>query len=1210
MAQTVFVLLAIVLSVLPVSNALAAPFAYITNYQSATVSVIDTSSNSVAKTIPVGSGPVGVAVNPAGTLVYVTNSGSFNASCYYPYTGCGYTGGTVTVIDASTNSVVTTIAGVGHGPYAAAVNPAGTRLYVTNYGTTGSAPSTVSVIDTSANTVIAAVPVGNAPSGVVVSPDGTRVYVSNNQSQSISVIDATNNSVVKTISAGLASFPLTVALNPAGTRLYVSHYLYNNVVSVIDTATNSVINTIPVAGGTIGMAINPAGTRLYAAHTYYYATDQVSVVDLTQDRWVATVTVGGWPHGIAVNPSGTHIYVANAQSNSVSVIDADTNRVVTTVGVGGYPIAHGQFIGPGEPSCVEPRSGLVSWWSGDGNADDIRDSNEGTLQNGATFAPGKVGQAFNFDGVNDEVRVPYAANLNPTQALTLGAWVNASSLTNAANGGYLGIVSMSEGQRAYTLGFTGTGGNHVGTAGNVHLEGYGLGSAWRTSAAVISPGQWYHIAGVIEPSTNRFEIYVNGVLQTPVNSRGAPQLFSVSNVPFRIGSSDPGRWQYNFAGLIDEVEIYNRALSASEIQAIFLAGSAGKCKASTDTTPPTTTDNAPSAWQQSDFTVTLVCADNEGGSGCKETKYRVDGGVWQTGAAIPISTEGDHLIEYYSVDKAGNQESAKDIHAKLDKTPPTIGTTQTPAPNGLGWNNSPVTVTFTASDSTSDVATVSSPITVTAEGVEQLIGTATDQAGNSATLSVTVSIDRSPPTLNFGAPTPPANAAGWHNTDVSIPFTATDSLSGIAPTSAVSPLVLTAEGMAVTGSVTMTDKAGNSATFTSAAVKIDKAPPAIGAVSSITAEATSAAGAVVTYALPTATDAIDPAPVVTASPASGSPFPLGTTTVTVTARDAAGNSGTETFTVTVRDTIAPSVTVPGAIRTAATGPAGAAVSFSVTATDAVGVASGPTCAPASGSTFPIGTTSVACTAGDAAGNTGAATFSVTVYDPTPPAITPSVTGTLGSNGWYVSNVGVSWALSDPESAITSKVGCDPISLTAETPGTTVTCSATSAGGTALQSVTIKIDRTLPTVTYAGNAGTYTIDQTVAISCTAADALSGVASTTCAHINGPAYTFPLGTRTFSASATDQAGNIGHGSTSFTVVVTYESLHSLTRQFVGQRGILNSLEAKLNAAEAAAARGNAQAKAGALGAFINEVQAQTGKAISAQNAAILIALARAL
>ena len=148
------------------------------------------------------------------------------------------------------------------------------------------------------------------------------------------------------------------------------------------------------------------------------------------------------------------------------------------------------------------------------------------------------------------------------------------------------------------------------------------------------------------------------------------------------------------------------------------------------------------------------------------------------------------------------------------------------------------------------------------------------------------------------------------------------------------------------------------------------------------------------------------------------------------------------------------------------------------------------------------------------------------------------------------------------------------------------------------------------VTYSGNAGTYTVDQSVAITCAAADALSGVASDTCANINGPAYTFTLGTNSFSASATDLAGNTGNGSTSFTVQVTAAGLGDLVMQFVTKAGVANSMISKLNAAAAAEARGNAQAKAGAIGAFINELQAQAGKALTAAQAAMLIALAQAL
>jgi hypothetical protein len=75
------------------------------------------------------------------------------------------------------------------------------------------------------------------------------------------------------------------------------------------------------------------------------------------------------------------------------------------------------------PVCDPIPAGLVSWWSGDGTANDIQNLNNGTLQNGATFASGKVGQAFSFDGVDDNVVVPDAPSLNPVNAVTLDAWV-------------------------------------------------------------------------------------------------------------------------------------------------------------------------------------------------------------------------------------------------------------------------------------------------------------------------------------------------------------------------------------------------------------------------------------------------------------------------------------------------------------------------------------------------------------------------------------------------------------------------------------------------------------------------------------------------------------------------------------------------------------------------------------------------------------------
>ena len=89
-------------------------------------------------------------------------------------------------------------------------------------------------------------------------------------------------------------------------------------------------------------------------------------------------------------------------------------------------------VGPVRPaaggqSCITPPSGLVAWWPGDNNTLDYQGDNNGTLQNGATFAPGMVGQAFSFDGVDDQIFVPHNANQNTASQITIDAWVNPSS---------------------------------------------------------------------------------------------------------------------------------------------------------------------------------------------------------------------------------------------------------------------------------------------------------------------------------------------------------------------------------------------------------------------------------------------------------------------------------------------------------------------------------------------------------------------------------------------------------------------------------------------------------------------------------------------------------------------------------------------------------------------------------------------------------------
>jgi hypothetical protein len=153
-------------------------------------------------------------------------------------------------------------------------------------------------------------------------------------------------------------------------------------------------------------------------------------------------------------------------------------------------------------------------------------------------------------------------------------------------------------------------------------------------------------------------------------------------------------------------------------------------------------------------------------------------------------------------------------------------------------------------------------------------------------------------------------------------------------------------------------------------------PPTLSLPPDQTAEATGPGGAIVTYTA-TATDAQDGPLTPTCSPASGALFSLGVTQVNCSVTDSSGLTASDSFTVTVADTTPPSLKLPSDITAQATGPAGAAISYTATATDLVDGSVPVSCTPASGSSFPIGTTTVNCSATDAHGNTATGSFKVT-----------------------------------------------------------------------------------------------------------------------------------------------------------------------------------------------------------------------------------------
>ncbi|MBX9928134.1 MAG: DUF642 domain-containing protein [Gemmatimonadaceae bacterium] len=230
---------------------------------------------------------------------------------------------------------------------------------------------------------------------------------------------------------------------------------------------------------------------------------------------------------------------------------------------------------------------------------------------------------------------------------------------------------------------------------------------------------------------------------------------------------------------------------------------------------------------------------------------------------------------------------------------------------------------------------------------------------------------------------------------------------------------------------------------------------------------------------------------------------------------------------------------------------------------------------------------------------GTSSSSVTVRrDATAPTIAPSVIGTMGSGGWYTSSVNVSWAVTDATSGIASAAGCDASTLSSDNAGVTYTCTATDhAGQSSTRSVTVKRDATGPAIAFVGNAGSYTVDQTVAITCAASDAMSGLATSTCPNVSGDAYSFAAGPNTINASASDRAGNASAATATFTIAVTDGSLCALVERFVTSKGVANSFCVKL--------------RVKSYDAFRNELSAQGGKKfLSSAHAAILLRLVNLL
>jgi uncharacterized repeat protein (TIGR03803 family) len=673
-------------------------------------------------------------------------------------------------------------------------------------------------------------------------------------------------------------------------------------------------------------------------------------------------------------------------------------------------------------SCVTPPSGMVSWWSGDGNANDLQGGNNGILQNSASAtAVGRVGQAFSFNGVNDYVTVANHATLNGLSSATIDAWIKLNTV-----GGRQAIVSKVPVGEYYLL----------INNGRLSFENNNVGSGAFTGATQLSPNVWYHVAVSYDGANTR--LYVNG-LEDGVR---AGAWSSANSQPLSIGQRGDNSDFLN--GFIDEVEIFNRALPVTEIQNIYSAGGFGKCKPVVANSAPgqcsaVVNYNAPS-FSDNCTTGSMNCSPASGTTFLK--------GVTSVSCTV-LDAAGNSFANAFVV-------KVNDAEAPMISCPsPVVVSTDSGQCSAI-VNYTPPTPT----DNCTTVNTVCAPAPGYAfpKGVTDVTCTATDGMGNttSCTFAVTVNDTQAP---SITCPTPITHGTDPNVCTAVVTFapTLTDNCALGANPIVCSPASgSTFQKGVTTVSCTATDTSNNTSNCTFTVTVNDTQAPSITCPSPITQPATTGqCSKVVTYSNATATDNCPNVGTPSCLPASGATFQKGVTTVTCTATDASNNPASCTFTVTITDTQPPTITAPANV-TKATDPnqCAAAVSYPApVVSDNCPGTGAPTCSPASGSAFPKGTTTVACLLKDSSNNMSMCSFTVTVNDTQPPVFPNGCAAVITKSAQatcpFTTSLMVSYTTpiaTDNCGAVPTVVCTPPSGSTFPLGTTTVACMATDSSG--------------------------------------------------------------------------------------------------------------------------------------------------------------------
>ncbi len=542
-------------------------------------------------------------------------------------------------------------------------------------------------------------------------------------------------------------------------------------------------------------------------------------------------------------------------------------------------------------ACLPPPGGLISWWRGEDNALDEQGDNDGIASGALTYAIGRVGRAFRFDGATSSIRVQRPVEND----FTLAAWIKSSAPSLTGSRFY-------EGNGLIYSDFPGF--NH--DFGTTILNGkfaFGIGQPNQPdqtiqSATTVNSGEWIHVAAVRNGTVIR--VYVNGVEEAARDTRISAPLNAQSSIDFG-GNVLDGRY-YN--GLMDEVLICNRALSAPEILSIYSAGSASLCLPLTII--PATATVAPggvvnfTAFGDGSLAYTIL-QNNSGGS------INAGTGAYHAGNQCGV-TDTIRVTDF------ANHTADATVQI-VDGSPPTINCPSDIVAECAGPGGTTVSFNVTATDDCATPPTVvCTPASGAAfpSGVTTVNCTATDASGKSTSCSFKVTVRDTTKPLITVCPSARTLSAGANCKaalpDLTAQVTATDvcATPGITQTPTAGTLLQLGVH---TVTFRATDAAGNFSTCATTITVTDSTPPIISACVS---DQTLEAGLNCQALLPDLTGLLIAADTcsllsTSQSPPPGTPLTLGAHTITMSAKDTANNEAVCTFTVTVRDTTPPVV---------------------------------------------------------------------------------------------------------------------------------------------------------------------------------------------------------------------------------------------------------------------------------------------------------------